>query len=614
MFVSILREYGLDWVINRVLYNCKMKILRKMSVMEFVFEKKIPDVKTIDVFDIDIQLLKKMLNKLSREQKEALIFDANEACEGRIKAFSSLYLDYGRPINWQLNPLTGGCSESKQKWYRVPDFDEKRGDIKVIWEASRFSHFILFARAYLLTNDKKYYTAFSTQLNDWVSENKYALGANYKCGQECSIRMVNLLFAYTIFKKSQCIVSTDESNVIEVIKGSYKKVLSNFFYAYKCIKNNHTISELMGMIVGALCCGDNRQLHKAYLYLDEVVKNQFTKDGGYSQFSFNYQRLALQDMNLIMCVTKKSGKSISQDCINRINASAKLLYQCMVDNGDVPNYGSNDGALIFPLTSCGYRDFRPIVNTTLAMTEGTIVFDEPDVCEELVWYGIEYEKLKKISYERKSYNCDEAGIYTLRKENNFAMVILNEYKKRPAHMDQLHIDLWKNNINVFCDGGTYSYASDIGKSLLKTEGHNVVKVEGLEQMDFRPPFMVYNWTQKGNVKFTNDFFEGEMKSVNGYKHKRRLQFLEDSIIIVDSVLSDGDYEILFHTICEINIDDIGNLLLLYEGQLVAKIEIKNEYIIENGVRSLFYLKEEEIRCVRIKGKSGQSIKVIINII
>lgn len=63
------------------------------------------------------------------------------------------------------------------------------------------------------------------------------------------------------------------------------------------------------------------------------------------------------------------------------------------------------------------------------------------------------------------------------------MICLQNFKSRPAHMDQQHIDLWHKGINVLCDNGTYSYASDLGKALSSTIGHNTVKVSGIEQMN-----------------------------------------------------------------------------------------------------------------------------------
>ncbi len=128
-----------------------------------------------------------------------------------------------------MNPLTGVESRKDDKWYQIPDFDAELGDIKVVWEASRFTHFFYFVRAYLLTDDKKYYDAFSIQLEDWLESNPYPYGANFKCGQECTLRMVNALMAYTVFKDCGIISKDDQENVTKLVEVSYRKVLSNFF-------------------------------------------------------------------------------------------------------------------------------------------------------------------------------------------------------------------------------------------------------------------------------------------------------------------------------------------------------------------------------------------------
>jgi len=60
------------------------------------------------------------------------------------------------------------------------------------------------------------------------------------------------------------------------------------------------------------------------------------------------------------------------------------------------------------------------------------------------------------------------------------MICLQDFQSRLAHMDQLHIDLWHRGINMLCDSGTYSYASEIGHRLSATAGHNTVKVPNTE--------------------------------------------------------------------------------------------------------------------------------------
>lgn len=603
---SIVTEYGVGWAINRVLYSAKLKLLCLVPATERLFEKKTAYSKRLDLFQIDVPALRSFLQGLDDTEKANLIALADDAANGIINGFSSTKLDYGTPFDWQLNPLTGKHCDAKQKWYRIPDFDSERGDIKIIWEASRFSHFITLCRAYLMTNDARYYRAFSEQLSDWLKTNPYGRGANFKCGQECSLRMVNALLAYTVFQTCGIATDADASNMRDLIDRCYRKVLGNFFYAYRCIKNNHTISELMGMIVGAWCCEDEKRLNRAFVLLDRVIDEQFSNDGGYKQLSFNYQRLALQDLECVMSIEKRIGKSLSVHSKEKIKNAALLMYQCQDASGDVPNYGNNDGALVFPVTSCGYRDFRPVINTAWTLCAGKQLYANGPHQEELLWFsaGNPLKAFKRQSIERVSKAFRDAGLFTLRGKRSWAMIVANRYRSRPAHMDQLHFDLWIDGINVLCDAGTYSYADALGKELIQSKNHNTASLDGIPQMRTTGQFMVWNWTGREQISHETHAFEGTVKSKNGYRHNRRISQDGDSYEITDRV--DREYEILFHTPCEVAID--GNRAVLScRGKAVCELIGSGTIEQRPAVRSLFYLKTEPAACLVLHGHANEDI-------
>lgn len=610
---SLLTEYGLKWTLNRTLYSAKLKMMSAIPATENIFEKKV-EVKRIDLFEFDIPTIKNFLKGLTEEKKTEIVLVADKAINGIITGFSSIELDYGNPINWHYNPITKVESKKSVKWYQLPDFNKELGDIKVIWEASRLTQFLYFVRAYLLTGDHKYYIAFSNQLNDWLENNPYPYGANFKCGQECTLRMINTLIAYSVFQNFGLTSKSDDENVKKLVKVCYKKVLSNFFYAHKCIKNNHTFSEICGLIAGAWCCEDTIAVKKAYKLLDEEIINQFEPDGGFTQFSFNYHRFTLQ---IIECVYKMSEKT--QIYINekeRIKNSVHLLYQVQNDDGDVPNYGSNDGALIFPLTSCGYRDFRPVLNTVYALIEGKRLYKSGDYDEEQLWFGDNRElPLEKL--ERKTSAFNDSGFFSYRHDGGILMICLQDYKSRPAHMDQLHVDLWHKGINVLCDSGTYSYASELGKELSSTRGHNTVKVSGIEQMNKKGAFLVTDWTERKGLSFQANSFKGTMVSKNGYKHTRIIEKNKLGYSITDEVIGNGEHcEFYFHTPCEVKIVSTG-WELYYKGQFVCSIQSEGHVKVKKSYRSLYYLRKEEINCVfvRVPLKEKKSnVKFNINFI
>jgi hypothetical protein len=604
MIKSLISEYGLPWVINRSLYSAKLKMMRAIPSSENLYEKN-TDVKRVDIFNIDVQSVENFLNELPNEKKKAILLIADDAIEGKVMGFSSTKLDYGNPIKWHYNPITKAETDSKIKWYKISDFDPKRGDIKAIWEVSRFTHFFYFIRAYMLTKDRKYYNAFSNQLDSWLQENQYPYGANYKCGQEATLRMINSLMAYSAFNSYGLTTSQDEENVRNLIDGSYKKVLSNFFYAHKCIKNNHTLSEITGLIIGAWASGNERRLRKAYNLLDKEIEKQFFSDGGYIQYSFNYQRFALQLMELVIKISDRTNIQISDKSKDLIKNSALLIYQMQDETGDVPNYGSNDGALIFPVTSCGYRDFRPVVNTVFYLIDGKRIYEPGQYDEELIWFGNErVSNIPTSKIQKCNSSFNSSGYYSLRHDSGFLMTVLQDFKTRPFQMDQLHIDLWHKGINVFCDSGTYSYAADIGKKMALTSAHNTVMIDKKEQMKKREPFLVYDWTRRKNVDLKDDSFTGTMLSKNGYQHTRKIKKTEFGYLINDEVYGNGDYcNFFFQTPCEVRKAETG-FILYNDGQLIANVKTDGKVEVKKAIRSLYYLEKEDVNrvCIRVRMK------------
>lgn len=601
MLLNIIREYGIVWIFYRIIYVLKLKILKIFPITEKLYEKKI-DIKRIDIFNTNSHELKNFLKKLPQKDKKKIVEGADKVIDGKIKAFTSLELNYGNPIKWNYNPLTDFEIDNTMKWYKIPDFKKEQGDIKVIWEPSRFSHFYLLSRAYLLTNNEKYYLAFSTQIKEWLKQNPYSYGANYKCGQEASLRMINVLMNYSIFKNENLISKEDEENIKQFIKNNYKKVISNFFYAHKCVKNNHTFTELTGLIIGAWCIKDNKRLEQLEKLLNNEIKEQFFKDGGYKQYSFTYQRFSLNIIECILKLNEKTNISLDEESKERILKSVLLMNQFLNTDGDLPNYGSNDGALIFPVTSCSYRDFRPVLNTIYKLLKGKVLYKEGKYDEELIWFCKEskYKELEKI--EKKSINYPKAGLFKLSLKNGLIMLVLNDFKNRPGQMDQMHLDLWYKGINVFCDSGTYSYADELGKKMALTKAHNTVLIDDKDQMAKKGAFFIYNWSKSKIIEFNKEIFKGTMISKNGYIHTREIKIEENGFSLKDEVVGDGkECNSYIHTPCDVKITENG-FILFNNNELLLKVRVKGEISVQKSYRSLFYKKKDEINCVIIKNK------------
>jgi hypothetical protein len=292
------------------------------------------------------------------------------------------------------------------------------------------------------------------------------------------------------------------------------------------------------------------------------------------------------------------------------------MYQLQDKTGDVPNYGSNDGALIFPVTTSNYRDFRPVLNTVHAVLKGKRLYNQGNYDEELLWFSdIDIRNIPYADIQRKSVSYGDSGFYSLRHNDGHLMIVLQDFKTRPAQMDQMHIDLWHKGVNVLCDSGTYSYATDLGKQLALTTAHNTVKIGNKEQMKKHGPFLIYDWASAEDVEFNDNHFKGTMKSKNGYSHTRVVNKDSDGYTIKDQVFGEVEnYKVLLHTPCKIEKSEHG-LDLFFDNKLIAKIITDEEIQISTCYRSLYYLKKEKITQISVgtKAKSSTNVKVILEI-
>ncbi len=315
-------------------------------------------------------------------------------------------------------------------------------------------------------------------------------------------------------------------------------------------------------------------------------------------------------MEFILKISSVTNIHISEESKKLILKSAYQLYQIQDETGDVPNRGSNDGALIFPVTSCDYRDFRPIINTINYLLDNTRLYDPGEYDEEILWFTDKpIKNLKDIQVNklpRSSSSFYNSGLFTLRHNEGFLMVILRDIKTRPGHLDQLHIDIWHKNLNILCDAGSYSYASDLGRSLSLTGAHNTIQVDRKEQMNKKDPFFVYDWSRSKEIQNTDNTFIGTMISKNGYKHTRSIKLIDNKYKIEDVVRGKGSICYLrLHTPCQVN--KVKEYIeLTNKKETVAVIESDGEVELKKSYRSLYYLKKEEITEIVISKKMIQS--------
>jgi hypothetical protein len=162
---------------------------------------------------------------------------------------------------WQMpEKLSAGTH-----WTALKDFDADVGDIKNIWEASRFEWVLVLARAYAVSGELHYLQILNEWLQNWVDENPLNTGLNWKCGQEASMRVFNLALAALVLRqwRRPC------PALVEFIFRHLERIHGNIGYAM-AQDNNHGTSEAAALFVGgswlARVSGDKAAARKSIFY------------------------------------------------------------------------------------------------------------------------------------------------------------------------------------------------------------------------------------------------------------------------------------------------------------------------------------------------------------
>src|SRR5262249_22720506 len=83
-----------------------------------------------------------MMNKRFPGERDVIIASAEKSLAGRLDLLGFTDLDFGRPVDWHLNPLTGDRAPLVH-WSKIdPVAPIGKGDLKVFWEVQRNMHFV----------------------------------------------------------------------------------------------------------------------------------------------------------------------------------------------------------------------------------------------------------------------------------------------------------------------------------------------------------------------------------------------------------------------------------------------------------------------------------------
>jgi hypothetical protein len=512
---------------------------------------------------------KEKFEELLGKRVQEILDAADEILRGQVRLFG------GEARILELKPTI-----PLKHWTSYQSQMPEGRDIKPVWEMGRFCWAITLARAYWISGKNTYSEGFWKYFGGFRELYPPNLGPHWSSAQEVALRLISFAFCYSLISKAAATTDARKQAMGVAIIEHAERIPPTIDYA-RAQNNNHLLSEAIGLVTAAAMLPSHPRAKTwktlGRQYFVEGIQKQIHDDGAYAQHSSNYHRLMLQ-LGVWATIIEKD---LPHQAMGKLNAASDWLCALLdEESGRVPNLGPNDGAYILPLTILPNEDYRPALQAASLALKGETTLP-PGIWDEMgLWLGLrtpsppsslvaaEGGSLGTGSLPQSSRGVSgviESGAakpdiankqnnspLRLEGKNTWAYLRAAEFKERPGHADQLHVDIWWRGLNVAQDAGSYLYSAPApwDNALAGTRVHNTITVNGQETMTRAGRFLWLDWVQAkflSTKRTQGGQLIGAAAQHEGYKklgvlHRREVNWNVNRWVITDHLLPTRDSE------------------------------------------------------------------------
>lgn len=475
-------------------------------------------------------------DQFNKLELAAFIAGADEVLHGR-------YHPFGGPSA----PLTLAlAANSLDHWTHYIDSFAGE-DIKFTWEPARFTWVYSLAVAGKVSGDAGYAERFWKNLEQFTSHNPVNSGPNWSSAQEVALRLLPMLFAWQCFENLPSTTKERVQALTWLVEQSARRISATLDYA-RSQNNNHLLSEALGLIMAGTLFSGRHPLAKRWTEIgfgefEHALLTQVEPEGTYSQHSTNYHRMILQLSLVYYAYAQKNRRVISKSVLGRLAAATHWLEEFTDPvSGSASNLGHNDGTFLLPFGASDYGDVRPTLQAaSLAFLHHPAYPPGPWDALALV-LGI---PLPNSDQNPPLVSNFIHSTHRVGDEKCWGTLRAVTFHSRPAHADQLAVDLWWEGVNIALDAGSYLYNAPPpwDNALARTCVHNTVSIDGQDQMLRTGRFLWLKWT---NAQYTPQTDENSRSAFMIWRtdppirHIRNLTFLPGKgFKVVDELIPIG---------------------------------------------------------------------------
>lgn len=505
---------------------------------------------------------------------QQLIDKANRICDGGFDLLGYKNLNFGDPIDWQFEPLTGKRIPLLH-WSKLDYLNaELAGDKKIIWELNRQQYFMTLGQAYWLTGDERYARTFAAHLDAWMDANPPKLGVNWASSLEVAFRSMAWLWAFYFFSSSPSISNESFKRAWKFLYLSARHLesyLSTYFSP-----NTHLTGEALGLFFIGTLLPEFKEARRWRDLGAEILVEQLPihvqEDGVYFEQSSYYHRYTTDFYLHFLLLARANDYELPSQVERLLLLLLDHLMYLTRPDGTTPLFGDDDGGRLATLDVRAANDFRG----TLAV--GAVAFDRADyrfvaadAAEELVWLMggdavAKFDLMVPKEPAKTSVAFPNGGYFIMRdgwtRAANYLLFDCGPHGSLAcghAHADALAIDVAANGRTVLVDPGTFTYtgSKELRDWFRGAAAHNTVVVDNESSSAPNGPFSwktiavctLNEWICQDRFDFISAQHDGYRRLPDPVTVKREILFLKgDYWIVRDTVIGARDHrvDISFH--------------------------------------------------------------------
>lgn len=489
---------------------------------------------------------------------DTLLRRAARIADGQVQLLGYSELDFGRPIDWRFDPVSGIRSDLIH-WSRLRYLDYGAvGDHKVVWELNRHANFVTLAQASLLDGDDRWSAVLGESLALWMDENPPAHGINWASSLEVAFRGIAWLHVLALAGDH-----LDHALVQRMIGMLHRHAwhiqrhLSTWFSP-----NTHLTGEALGLsLLGrglAFFRDASLWSSRGDVLLQVEAQRQLHSDGVYFEQTTYYHRYTTDFYLHLLLTFQASGEPPPVWLLRTVDTLADVLTALRRPDATWPLIGDEDGGQLLSYNRREPNDFRDTMSLAGSLRS------RPDYCraaggstpEQLWLLGCDSECVA-LDTENRTIGgiLPDGGFIAAGSELMGDWFLLDAgphgaLSGGHAHVDALAVEIMAGGRMVVEDSGTGTYVGDaaLRDELRSAPAHGTVSVNGAGAALPGGPF---SWASRSEARITGYRRTGDLVFARGEQdgfirrglagvHQRELIWIGESRLwVIRDTISTG---------------------------------------------------------------------------